>query len=108
MSTNTAADSFLHASGRLILDSQGQVVRIAGVNWFGLETPTFAPRGLHVRGCEDMMSQMKLLGFNTIRLPFCCELFESASRPRDIDFKRNPNLKGCDGLGIIDKVIECA
>jgi endoglucanase len=108
MSTKTSADSFLHTSGRLILDSQGQVVRIAGINWFGLETPTFAPHGLGVRGCKDMMCQMKHLGFNTIRLPFCSELFDSASRPTGIDYTRNPDLLRRNGLDIIDQIVEYA
>jgi endoglucanase len=107
-SVEAPIDSYLHASGGLILDSQGQCARIVGINWFGLETPAFAPHGLHARGCADMMSQMKQLGFNTIRLPFCCELFDSASQPTGIDFNRNPDLLGRDGLGILDRIVECA
>ena len=107
-SVESLAASHLHTSGRLILDVHGHVARIAGINWFGLETPTFAPHGLGVRGFKDMMCQMKQLGFNTIRLPFCSELFDAASRPNGIDFTRNPDLMGRDGLGIIDKIVEHA
>jgi endoglucanase len=103
-----SADSYLHASGGLIMDAHGHPARLVGINWFGLETPTFAPRGLGVRGCEDMMCQMKQLGFNTIRLPFCSQLFDAASRPKGIDFKRNPDLMGRVGLDIIDKIVEYA
>jgi len=103
-----SANSYLHTSGRLILDSQRRVARIVGINWFGLETHTFAPHGLDVRGCEEMMRQMKQLGFNTIRLPFCSELFDSASRPTGVDCTRNPDLTGRDGLGIIDQVVDYA
>jgi aryl-phospho-beta-D-glucosidase BglC (GH1 family) len=98
----------VHKSGRLIIDSNGNTVRLVGINWFGLETPAFAPHGLGVRGCEEMMSQMKQLGFNTLRLPFCSQLFHSASRPTGIDYRRNPDLMDCDGLGIIDKIVEYA
>jgi aryl-phospho-beta-D-glucosidase BglC (GH1 family) len=102
------ADTYLHACGKSILDLQGQAVRISGINWFGLETPSFAPHGLDVRSCEDMMHQMRQLGFNTIRLPFCGAMFEAGSTPIGIDFTRNPELVGCDGLGIIDKIVEWA
>src|SRR5258708_3596 len=56
-----------HTSGSQILDSNNQPVKIAGVNWFGLETTTYAPHGLWTRKLQDMMNQMKTLGFNTIR-----------------------------------------
>ena len=82
--TEVLADGYLHTSGRLIVDMRGQPVRIAGINWFGLEIPMFAPHGLDVRGCEEMMGQMKQLGFNTIRLPFCSQLFDAVSQPADI------------------------
>ncbi|MEA3177169.1 MAG: endoglucanase, partial [Gammaproteobacteria bacterium] len=32
---------YWHTSGNQILDSTGQAVRIAGVNWYGFETPDF-------------------------------------------------------------------
>jgi aryl-phospho-beta-D-glucosidase BglC (GH1 family) len=102
------ADGYLQTSGGQILDADGKVARITGINWFGLETPTFAPHGLDRRGCKEMMRQIRKSGFNTIRLPFCGELFDVASRPKGIDFTRNPDLLGCDGLGIIDKIVEYA
>jgi hypothetical protein len=36
----------LHTDGGDIVDADGRVVHISGVNWFGLETGTFAPQGL--------------------------------------------------------------
>ena len=47
-----------HTAGATILDSDNQPVRIAGVNWFGMETATFAPHGLWTRDYRDMMDQM--------------------------------------------------
>lgn len=37
------APGFLHTSGNQILDSAGMPVQIAGVNWFGLESPSTVP-----------------------------------------------------------------
>ena len=41
--------NFLHTEGSKIVDSHGNEVRLTGVNWFGMETGTFAPHGLWER-----------------------------------------------------------
>jgi aryl-phospho-beta-D-glucosidase BglC (GH1 family) len=83
-------------------------VKIAGVNWFGLESNRYAPDGLHARNYKEMMQQMADLGFNTIRLPFSDQLFEAGSTPNGIDFGRNPDLAGLTGLQIIDRIVAYA
>lgn len=40
------APGYLHTSGPSIVDDHGQPVAITGLNWFGLETPNYAPHGL--------------------------------------------------------------
>jgi endoglucanase len=98
----------LHTDGGNIVDSQGQVVHITGVNWFGLETGTFAPQGLWARSLIDMLDEMVQAGFNTIRLPYSDQLFDPASIPNGIDFQKNPDLQGLSGLQIMDLVIQRA
>ena len=83
-------------------------MRIAGVNWFGFETSNFAPHGLWTRSYKSMMDQMKQLGFNTIRLPFSDQLFDAGSTPNGIDFSKNPDLQGLNGLQIMDKIVDYA
>ncbi|NBT14158.1 MAG: hypothetical protein EBS56_11375, partial [Planctomycetia bacterium] len=102
------ASGYLRASGSQILDANNNAVRIAGVNWFGLETSNFAPHGLWSRGYREMMDQMKSLGFNTIRLPYSDQLFDSGSTPNSIDFSKNADLQGQSGLQIIDKIVAYA
>ncbi|MGD9720566.1 MAG: Calx-beta domain-containing protein [Pirellulales bacterium] len=103
-----AVAGYFHTAGNQILDANNQVVRIAGVNWFGLETSNFAPHGLWTRGYKSMMDQMQQLGFNTIRLPFSDQLFDAGSTPNGIDFSKNPDLQGLSGLQIIDKIVDYA
>ena len=103
-----ATTGFFHTSGNQILDSNNQPVRIAGVNWFGFETTNFAPHGLWARSYQSMMDQMKQLGFNTIRLPYSDQLFDSGSTPNGIDFTKNPDLQGLNGLQIMDKIVTYA
>ena len=97
----------LSTEGNRIVDEAGNTVKIAGVNWFGLESGRFAPDGLHARNLEDMMDQMGELGFNTIRLPFSQDLFDGAM-PSGINYDLNPELRGLTGLEIMDRVIEYA
>jgi endoglucanase len=98
----------LRTSGGDIVDADGRVVHITGVNWFGLETSTFAPQGLWARSLDDMLDQMVNAGFNTIRLPYTNELFDPGSTPNGIDFQKNPDLQGLSGLQIMDQVIQRA
>ncbi len=99
---------YLHTLGNKIVDSVGQNVKLAGVNWFGLESDTFAPHGLWARGYKSMMDQMKQLGFNTIRLPFSSQALEPASMANGIDFSKNPDLQGLNGLQVMDKIVDYA
>ena len=58
-----AGSGYWHTSGRQILDSGNQPVRIAGVNWFGFETSNHVAHGLRARDYKSMIDQMKSLGF---------------------------------------------
>ena len=103
-----AAPGWLSTSGNQIVDSAGHTVQIAGVNWFGFESSTFAPHGLWTRGYKDMMDQMVDLGFNTIRLPFSSEMLHTSAAPNGIDFNKNPDLQGLSALQIMDKIVDYA
>ncbi|HQS18297.1 Calx-beta domain-containing protein [Reyranella sp.] len=103
-----AAPGWLSTSGNQIVDSAGHTVQIAGVNWFGFESSTFAPHGLWTRGYKDMMDQMVDLGFNTIRLPFSSEMLHTNAAPNGIDFNKNPDLTGLSALQIMDKIVDYA
>jgi endoglucanase len=95
----------LHTEGNQIQNAQGHTVVLTGVNWFGFETQTFAPQGLDVRNYQDMLDQMAHLGFNTLRLPYSNQLFDSASIPTAINYTLNPDLRGLQGLALMDKII---
>lgn len=99
---------FLHSSHSELVDASGCQVILTGVNWFGFETSTFAPHGLWARNWQDMLKQMAQLGFNTIRLPYSNQLFNPASKPQGINYQLNPDLKGLQGLALMDKIIEGA
>jgi chitinase len=66
-SGSNALSGPLSTSGNQIVNSAGQAVEIAGVNWFGFESTNMSADGLWTRNYKDMMNQMVQLGFNTIR-----------------------------------------
>lgn len=106
--SGTSAKGYFSTDGNRIVDALGRPVRLAGVNWFGAESTTFAPHGLWARGYKEMMDQIAGLGFNTLRLPISDELLEAGSEPNGIDFSKNADLAGLSGLEILDRIIAYA
>src|SRR3990172_1695531 len=100
--------NFLHTDGTKIVDAQGKEFKLTGVSWFGLETDTLSPHGLWARNYQEILDQVVKLGYNSIRLPFSNHLFNDNLKPQGIDFSLNPDLKGLNGLQIMDKIIVAA
>lgn len=88
----------------VVRDPQGNPVQLRGVNWFGFETDIHVVHGLWARNWRDMIAQMKGLGFNAVRLPFCPDTLRGSS-VGGIDYSRNPDLVGKDSLQILDMVM---
>jgi len=99
------AQNYLHTSGAKIVDSQGNVVRLTGLNWFGLETSNYCPHGLWTRSMGSVLDQIKSLGYNCLRVPYCNQLFDAGSMPNGIDYGQNPDLQGLTGIQILDKLV---
>jgi endoglucanase len=83
-------------------------VCLTGVNWFGLETSTFAPHGLWSRGWQDMLDQIVATGFNLIRLPFCNQVLDDGRQPTSIDYGKNPDLRDLTSVEVMDRIVEGA
>jgi endoglucanase len=107
-SSHAQSSGYLHTQGSEILDSAGNPVIFTGINWFGLETESYAPHGLWARSLDSLLDQIVQLGFNVIRLPYSNQLFDANSVPNGINYELNPDLKGLNGLQIMDKLIEGA
>lgn len=82
----------------------GTKIILKGINWFGFETETLAPHGLWARNWKEMISQMKSLGFNAVRLPFCPNTLKG-SPVSSVNYSKNQDLIGLNSLDILDKVV---
>jgi endoglucanase len=91
------------ASGKVF--KNGTEIRLKGINWFGAEGNDHVVHGLWTREWKSMIAQMKTLGFNAVRLPFCPDTIRGTS-VSSIDYSKNPDLAGLNSVQIFDKVVD--
>ncbi|MDX6395498.1 MAG: endoglucanase [Streptosporangiaceae bacterium] len=104
---------YWHTSGNQILDSSGNPVRIAGINWYGFETPDEIAHGLWAQDYHAIINDIKNLGYNTIRIPFSNQMVETPIIPQNFSQYNatgpiNTDLAGLNSLQILDKIIAYA
>ena len=104
---------YWHTSGNRILDSNGNPVRIAGINWYGFETPDEIAHGLWVQDYHTVINDIAALGYNTIRIPFSNQMVETPIVPQNLAFNNNSgpinsDLKGLNALQDLQKIVTAA
>jgi endoglucanase len=105
---------YWHTSGNQILDSNGNPVRIAGLNWYGFETPDEIAHGLWAQDYHTIINDIAALGYNTIRIPFSNQMVEDPIVPQNLSFSSstgqpiNADLKGLNALQDLQKIVTAA
>jgi endoglucanase len=104
---------FWHTSGNEIIDSDGNPVRIAGVNWYGFETPDEIAHGLWAQDYRTIIDDIKNLGYNTIRIPFSNQMVEDPIIPQNLAFNNNTGpinapLEGLNALQDLQQIVTYA
>ncbi|MCW2935871.1 MAG: putative secreted cellulase [Actinomycetia bacterium] len=104
---------YWHTSGNQILDSNGNPVRIAGLNWYGFETPDEIAHGLWAQDYHTIINDIAALGYNTIRIPFSNQMVETPIVPQNLAFTNNSgpintDLKSLTSLQDLQKIVTAA
>lgn len=94
-----------HTEGSQIIKPDGAPIILKSVSWFGFETQNKVVHGLWKGNMEEMLKQIKALGFNSIRLPFSNDILKANAIPDSINFHANPKLQGKTALEVFDYFI---
>jgi endoglucanase len=82
--------NYLNAVGNKLYDANGKEVRLTGVNWFGFETSMLYPHGLWSRDLKSVLKQIKDLGFNCLRIPWCNKMLDPSVTIRINSYGTDP------------------
>ena len=109
---STVGAGYWHTSGNQILDAAGNPVRVAGINWYGFETPDEIAHGLWAQDYHTIINDIAKLGYNTIRIPFSNQMVEDPIVPQNLSFYNtgpiNTDLAGLTSLQDLQKIVSYA
>lgn len=95
--------------GRWIVNANGDKISLAGANWPG-HGEVMVPEGLQYQSIKDVLSDIKSIGMNAIRLTFATELVDQiyANNGKDVDLKTafEEGLGKENGTIILQKVLK--
>lgn len=95
----------LHTRGREIVDAAGHVVRLTSVNWYGFDQKEFVPGGLDHALLAEIIRQIRIIGVNSVRLPWANETIESDPLVPEYAVAANPQFRGKRAMEVMDAVI---
>lgn len=102
-------EGFLSTKGSQIVDAKGNPVRIASIGWPGNDKPAgSALKGLWAAGYKTILDSIKQDGFNTVRVAWSNVSWPVPPEPGNVDWSKNPDLKGLTTLQIFQKVVDYA
>lgn len=104
---------YWHTRGNQILDANDKQVRIAGINWYGLETTSQVPSGLQSQDYRTILNTIKATGFNTVRIPFSSQMIETPASSLNVSYSNssgiiNADLAGLNSLQVLDRIVTYA
>ncbi|MBA2367843.1 MAG: glycoside hydrolase family 5 protein [Candidatus Protochlamydia sp.] len=89
-------------SGSQIVNPEGEAVILRSVSWFGFETQNHVVHGLWSRNMQQMLDEIKAVGFNSIRLPYSNDILKPGAMPDSINTWENKDLAGKTALEVFD------
>ncbi|KAI0022937.1 endoglucanase E1, partial [Xylariomycetidae sp. FL0641] len=95
----------LRAQGRDVVDTTGRRFRLASINWYGASDELFIPGGLEVRHRSAIAATVRLMGFNSVRLPYADEMVMKNPEILPHLVAANPDLVGRRALDVYAAVV---
>lgn len=96
-------------SGRWIADAAGHNVSYAGVNWPGA-ADTMLPEGLQYQSISTIVSKIKSLGMNVIRLTYAIQMIDEYYENGEVDIPISTSLTNAlgtaNGTAVLNKIIK--
>jgi aryl-phospho-beta-D-glucosidase BglC (GH1 family) len=94
--------------GADILTPAGTPFVIAGISWYGLESPQDVPYGLDSRDYTDILTAVKSYRFNTLRISFSNQVWETDPMPDQELVRACPACQGLDARDLLARIINYA
>jgi|SRR3569833_209180 len=98
----------LVTSGRWILDASGSNVTLAGANWPGAGE-TMLPEGLQYQSVQTIVSKIKSIGMNAIRLTYAIqmidEIYQNGGKDISIQTAFTKGLGAANGMKVLNQVL---
>jgi len=95
----------LRTSGRYIVNSHGERVKWACVNWYGSYSTTHAVGGLEFQTMQSLVTRIVELGFNCVRMMYSTQGYKYNPTVDNATVAANPNLFGKRFAEIFDITI---
>ncbi|EAQ93628.1 hypothetical protein CHGG_01863 [Chaetomium globosum CBS 148.51] len=96
----------LRTRGRDVIDARGRRFKLASVNWYGASDELFVPGGLDVKHRDEIARMVRVLGFNSVRLPYADELVLRNPVVAPHLLAANPDLVGRRAMDVLEAVVD--
>jgi endoglucanase len=99
----TTTNSYSAQNNKIYVNNQE--IQLNGISWSGSEGANLAPDGLWKRNYKEVITQIKAIGFNAVRYPYCPSTLKNIP-VGGINYNANPTLKGKKSLEIMDIILD--
>ncbi len=103
-----AAAGSWHTSGTSIVNPAGGEFVITGINWYGFETRDKVIHGLWAKDYKVIVDQIAQYGYNTIRIPFSNDMWETNPVVSNSKVSACPTCKGKTARDVLAMIINYA
>lgn len=102
-----AAGGWTTSGVQILNPSNGQLI-ITGINWYGFETASHVAHGLYTKDYTYIVNEIKQYGYNTIRIPFSNEMWETDPIPNANTISACSACQGTHSRDILALIINYA